>query len=69
MRPTLALQERGVKQRCRKDTIIPDELVKPTVKGIRAETDEVLEETVRQILGHGISAQQVEKIYNLHLSS
>jgi hypothetical protein len=32
--------------------IIPDIEVKPTVAGIRAGRDEVLEEALRQVLGH-----------------
>jgi C-terminal processing protease CtpA/Prc len=35
--------------------IIPDVEVKPTIEGIRAGRDEVLEEALRQVLGRGVS--------------
>ena len=40
--------------------IIPDIEVKPTVAGIRAGRDEVLEEALRQILGPATPASQIE---------
>ncbi|HSS96957.1 MAG TPA: S41 family peptidase [Terriglobales bacterium] len=43
--------------------IIPDIEVKPTVAGIRAERDEVLEEALRQILGKTTSNAELEKLY------
>jgi C-terminal processing protease CtpA/Prc len=42
--------------------IIPDVQVRPTIAGIRAGRDEVLEEAVRQILGPGAPAAQIEKM-------
>ena len=42
--------------------IIPDVEVKPTITGIRAGRDEVLEEALRQILGPETSAAQIEKL-------
>ena len=42
--------------------IVPDVEVRPTIAGIRAGRDEVLEEAVRQILGGNIPADQIEKI-------
>jgi C-terminal processing protease CtpA/Prc len=42
--------------------MIPDVEVKPTIAGIRAGRDEVLEAAVRQILGPDVPAAQVEKI-------
>jgi C-terminal processing protease CtpA/Prc len=41
--------------------ILADVEVKPTIAGIRAGRDEVLEEAVRQILGPGASAAEIEK--------
>lgn len=43
--------------------IIPDLVVKPTIAGIRAGRDEVLEEAIRQILGPNVPAGQIEKMY------
>jgi len=42
--------------------IKPDVEVRPTVAGIRAGRDEVLEEAVRQILGSNVSSEEIEKI-------
>ncbi|MGA2671674.1 MAG: S41 family peptidase [Terracidiphilus sp.] len=42
--------------------IAPDKTVTPTIEGIRAGRDEVLEEAVRQILGPEAPAGEVEKI-------
>jgi len=42
--------------------IIPDREVKPTIAGIRAGRDEVLEAAIREILGNDIPAAQVEKM-------
>jgi len=42
--------------------ILPDVEAKPTITGLRAGRDEVLEEAVRQILGPDIPQEQVEKI-------
>ncbi|MGO9230973.1 MAG: S41 family peptidase [Bryobacteraceae bacterium] len=42
--------------------IVPDLVVKPTIAGIRAGRDEVLEAAIRQILGPGATAAVVEKL-------
>ncbi|MBZ5623746.1 MAG: hypothetical protein LAQ69_34355 [Acidobacteriia bacterium] len=42
--------------------ILPDVEAKPTIAGIRAGRDEVLEEAVRQILGRETPAEQIEKM-------
>ena len=42
--------------------IIPDREVKPTIAGIRAGRDEVLEAGIRQILGPDVPAAVIEKI-------
>ena len=42
--------------------IIPDVEMKPTIAGIRAGKDEVLEEAIRQILGRNVPAGQIEKM-------
>ena len=42
--------------------IIPDVEVRPTIAGIRAGRDEVLEEALRRILGPGTPADQIEKM-------
>jgi C-terminal processing protease CtpA/Prc len=42
--------------------IVPDKTVVPTVEGIRAGRDEVLEEAVRQILGPDAPAATIEKL-------
>jgi len=42
--------------------IVPDVEVKPTIAGIRAGRDEVLEEALRQILGRLIPQDQIEKM-------
>jgi C-terminal processing protease CtpA/Prc len=42
--------------------IIPDIEVRPTIAGIRAGRDEVLEEALRQILGLNTPAEEIEKI-------
>jgi C-terminal processing protease CtpA/Prc len=43
--------------------IVPDVAVRPTIAGIRAGRDEVLEEAWRQILGRETPAAQIEKMY------
>ena len=42
--------------------IVPDIEVKPTIAGIRAHRDEVLEEALRQILGAQASPAEIAKI-------
>ncbi len=42
--------------------IVPDVTVRPTIAGIRAGRDEVLEEALRQILGRNTPAAEIEKI-------
>jgi C-terminal processing protease CtpA/Prc len=42
--------------------IVPDVKVSPTVAGIRAGRDEVLEEALRQILGPGLSGAELERM-------
>lgn len=42
--------------------IIPDREVKPTIAGIRAGRDEVLEAAIREIIGKDVPAAQVEKM-------
>jgi C-terminal processing protease CtpA/Prc len=42
--------------------IVPDVEVKPTIAGIRAGRDEVLEEALRQVLGRNTPASQIEKL-------
>jgi C-terminal processing protease CtpA/Prc len=42
--------------------IIPDIQVKPTIAGIRAGRDELLEEALRQILGTEVPASQIEAL-------
>jgi hypothetical protein len=42
--------------------IKPNVRVTPTIAGIRAGRDEVLEEAVRQILGSEVSAAEIEKL-------
>ena len=42
--------------------IIPDVEVRPTIAGIRAGRDEILEEGLRQILGHDTPLDQLEKL-------
>lgn len=42
--------------------IVPDIMAKPTIAGIRAGRDEVLEQAIRQILGDTVSASEIEKI-------
>ena len=42
--------------------IVPDVEVLPTIAGIRAGRDEVLEEAVRQILGRDVPADQIRRI-------
>lgn len=43
--------------------IIPDVKVRPTIVGIKAGKDEVLEEAIRQILGPDTSSTEIEKMY------
>jgi C-terminal processing protease CtpA/Prc len=42
--------------------IVPDVKVAPTVAGIRAGRDEVLEEALRQVLGPNVNAPEIEKM-------
>jgi C-terminal processing protease CtpA/Prc len=42
--------------------IVPDVFVRPTIAGIRAGRDEVLEAALRQILGRDVSTEQIEKL-------
>jgi hypothetical protein len=42
--------------------IVPDVEVRPTIAGIRAGRDEVLEEAVRQILGRDVPSDQIERL-------
>ncbi len=42
--------------------IVPNIEVKPTIAGIRAGRDEVLEEAVRQIMGRQASPAEIEKM-------
>ena len=42
--------------------ILPDVEVRPTVEGIRAGRDEVLEQALRLILGDGVPAAVIEKM-------
>jgi hypothetical protein len=41
---------------------VPDILVKPTVAGIAAGRDEVLEQAIRQILGAKVSPAELQKL-------
>ena len=43
--------------------IVPDVEVKPTIAGIRAGRDEVLEEALRQILGKKTQLEELEQLY------
>ena len=42
--------------------IVPDVVVRPTISGIRAGRDEVLEEALRQILGRDMPAERIEQL-------
>ena len=42
--------------------IVPDVIVRPTIAGIRAGRDEVLEEALRQILGSTTSSDEIQKL-------
>jgi C-terminal processing protease CtpA/Prc len=42
--------------------IVPNIEVKPTIEGIRAGRDEVMEEALRQILGPAVPMEQIEKM-------
>ncbi|HKR11327.1 MAG TPA: S41 family peptidase [Pyrinomonadaceae bacterium] len=42
--------------------IVPDREVKPTIAGIRAGRDEVLEAAIREIVGKDVPAEQLEKM-------
>jgi hypothetical protein len=42
--------------------IVPNVEVEPTIAGIRAGRDEVLEEALRQILGRRVSAAEIESM-------
>jgi len=42
--------------------IVPDVEVKPTLAGIRAGRDEVLEAAIRHILGPAVPAAEIEKL-------
>ena len=44
--------------------IVPNVEVKPTITGIRAGRDEVLEEALRQILGAQVSLTDIENMAN-----
>jgi C-terminal processing protease CtpA/Prc len=44
--------------------IVPDVIVNPTIAGIRAGRDEVLEEALRQILDGQVTAPEIEKMAN-----
>ncbi len=43
--------------------IIPDVVVRPTLAGIRADRDEVLEKALRLILGSNIPEAEISKMY------
>jgi C-terminal processing protease CtpA/Prc len=43
--------------------IVPDILVKPTMSGIRAGRDEILERALREILGPNTPSNQIERLY------
>ncbi len=49
--------------------IVPDLVVNPTIAGIRAGRDEVLEEALRQILGGQVTAPEIEKMANHNYNS
>jgi C-terminal processing protease CtpA/Prc len=42
--------------------IVPDVEIRPTIAGIRAGRDEVLEEALRQVLGRDVPADQIQKM-------
>jgi hypothetical protein len=42
--------------------IVPDQEVKPTIAGVRAGRDEVLEAALRKILGSDVYAAEIEKL-------
>lgn len=42
--------------------IVPDIVVRPTIAGVRAGRDEVLEEALRQILGRDAPADRIEQL-------
>ena len=42
--------------------IVPNVIVNPTIAGIRAGRDEVLEEALRQILGGQVSGAEIQKM-------
>jgi len=42
--------------------IVPDVVVRPTIAGIRAGRDEVLEEALRQVLGSTTSSDEIQKL-------
>jgi C-terminal processing protease CtpA/Prc len=46
--------------------IVPNVEVRPTIAGIRAGRDEVLEEALHQILGRDVSAAEIEKMSHPH---
>jgi len=46
--------------------IVPNVQVKPTLEGIRAGRDKVLEEAVRQIVGEQVPRKQIEDMTNPH---
>lgn len=50
------------KRQTQRISIVPDGEVRPTIKGTRAVRDEVLEQTLRLILGDGVSAMEIEKM-------
>ena len=51
------------KQPTQRIGIIPDVQVRPTIAGMRAGRDEVLEEAWRQILGREVPPDQIERMY------
>ena len=46
--------------------IVPNVQVTPTLEGIRAGRDEVLEEAVRQIVGEQVPRRQIKDMTNPH---
>jgi C-terminal processing protease CtpA/Prc len=50
------------KRRTQRIGVIPDVEVRPTIAGVRAGRDEVLEEALRQILGRNAPPAQIEEM-------
>ena len=44
--------------------IVPDIVVRPTISGIRADRDEVLERALREVLGNAYSSGELRKLYH-----